>query len=82
MGRLVVEGQRGEQRQIAVRVVVPVEERELLLPVRGIVGVIQIDGDAAGAAPEPAALACDHDVGERGRQPEQLAAPDGVLEAR
>ena len=49
--RLVVEGHEPEQRQIARRVVVPVEERELLLAVGGVVGGIEVDR----AVPSPAA---------------------------
>ena len=50
--RFVVERQRRHQRQIAPRVIVPIEERQLLLPMRGVVRGIEIDRDALGAAVE------------------------------
>jgi hypothetical protein len=62
--------------------VVPLQEGELLLAMGGIVGVIQIDRNVASAASQPPTMPADHHVGERVGQPKQLAAPDGVLEAR
>src|SRR3989475_9747165 len=48
--RFVVEGHRGHDGQIAPRVVVAVEEGELLLAVGGIVGGIEVERDPGGAA--------------------------------
>jgi hypothetical protein len=56
---LAVEGQKGQQRQIAPGVVVPVEKRELLRPMRGIVSRIEIDRDAARTAMQPSLVPVD-----------------------
>src|SRR5712671_5100705 len=48
---LVVERQRGEQRQIAPGPVVPIEQGELLLAVGGILGGVQVQGDASDTLP-------------------------------
>ena len=61
---LVVEGQKGQQREIAPAVVVPVEERELLRAVGRIIGRVEIDRDAPGAPMEPLPMALDHARGE------------------
>ena len=57
--RFVVVRQRRHQRPIAPRVVVPIEERQLLLPMRGVVRGIEIDRDALGAAFEPVTVLRD-----------------------
>jgi len=44
---------------------VAIEKGELLLAVRGVVGRVQIDGDAAGAAMQPFAMARDDAVRQR-----------------
>jgi len=62
--RLVVEGQRGHQWEIAPGVIVPVEEGECLLPMGRIVGGVQVDGDALG----PALQACPMMGHDGGRQ--------------
>jgi len=77
-----VEGHRGHHRQIAPRVVVAVEEGELLLPVGGIVGGIQVDRDAPGSALEPPAMVLDDRLGQHVPHRQQLAPPHGVLEPR
>lgn len=58
------------------------KERELLLPVRGIVGRIQIDRDARGAPLEPSSLMLDHGVGQDVRHVAQLPRAHAVLEPR
>ena len=63
-GEMLGREQLRDQRQVAPGIVVPIEEAELLLPVGGIVGRIQVDGDAAGAAPEPRVMVLDHQVGQ------------------
>ena len=78
--RLGIEGQRRHQGQVARGVVVPVEEAELLLPVGGIVGRIEVDRDAAGAAPEPRAMVLDDEVGQPEARQVELLPPHGVLE--
>src|SRR2546425_1029389 len=77
----VVEGHRGHDRQVAPRVVVPVEERELLLTVRGIVGGIEVDRDSRGPALEPPPMVLDHGVGQHVPHRDQCPAAHGVLEA-
>ena len=57
--RFVVERQRGHQRQVAPCVVMPVEERQLLLPMRRVVRGIEIDREALGVALEPVAVLRD-----------------------
>src|SRR5271167_242618 len=65
-------------RQVTPGVVVTVEERQLLRPVRGIVGRVQIDGHAADAAPQALSVALDH-TGRKGlAQTVELLASDGV----
>ena len=46
---LLVEGHGGHHRQIAPRVVVAIEEAELLLAVRRVVGGVEVDGNPRGA---------------------------------
>ena len=81
--RLGVERHRGDERQIAPRVVVAVEERELLLAVGGIVGRIEVDRDESHAVAEPLAV-----VGQDGRRPTarpepiQVGAAHRILEPR
>ncbi len=60
----------------------PVEERELLLAVGGIVGRIEIDGDAPGTPVEPTAMLLDHGVGQPVCHVAQFAWTDVVLEPR
>ena len=60
----------------------PVEEAELLLPMGGIVGRIEVDRDAAGTAPEPRAMVLDDEVGQPDARQIEGLPPHGVLEAR
>jgi hypothetical protein len=82
LNRLGVEGQGRDQRQIARRVVVAVEETELLLAVRRIVGRVQVERDPPGAAVEPAPMVRDHGPGQVLPHADQLAPADPVLEPR
>jgi hypothetical protein len=77
-----VEGHEAQQRQVAPGVVMAVEEGELLLPVRGIVGGIEVDGDQPSASLEPGAMLADDQIGQRVAQPRQRQGTDGILEAR
>ncbi len=79
---LVIEGHKRQQRQIAPRVVVPIEERELLGAMRGVIGGIEIDRDAPRAAVQPA-LVPIHDPHREG-VPHliQLGAPHPVFKPR
>ena len=61
----VIEADETHHRQVAPGVVVAVEERQLLRAVGGIVGRIQIDGDAADATAQPLGMALDHAGGQR-----------------
>ena len=58
----------------------PVEEAELLLPMGGIVGRIQVDRDAAGPAPEPRPMVLDDQIGQPDARQIERLPPDGVLE--
>jgi len=49
----VVEADEAHHRQVAPRVVVRVEERQLLRAVRWVVGRVEIDGDAARVPAQP-----------------------------
>ena len=80
--RLVAEGHRGDDRQIAPGVVVAIEEGQLLLAVGRIVGRIEVDRDARGPAFEPSAMVRDDGVGQPLPHREQLAPPHGILEPR
>jgi hypothetical protein len=79
---LVVEGHRRHHGQVTPRVVVAVEERELLLAVGGVVRGIEIDGDPRRTPFEPAPLVLDHGVGQHVRHVAQGRPPDDVLEPR
>ena len=80
--RLVAEGHRGHDRQIAPGVVVAIEEGELLLAAGRVVGRIEVDRDARGLALEPSAMVLDDRVGQPVPHREQLAPPHGILEPR
>ena len=56
----VVEGQEGQQRQIAPAVIVAIEERELLRAMGRVIGGVQIDRNAARAPAEPLLMPLDH----------------------
>ena len=47
--RFLIKGQKTNHWQVTVATVVAIEKGELLLAVRGVVGGIQVDGDATGA---------------------------------
>ena len=47
----------------------------------GIVGGIQVDGDAPGLATKPLAVAFDHEIGESFSHPVDILAAYGILEA-
>jgi hypothetical protein len=59
-----------------------VEEGELLLPVRRIVGGIEIDGDASGAPLPPGSVLRDDEIGQRVSQAGERQWADGILEPR
>jgi len=59
---------------------VAIEEGELLLPVGGIVGRIEVDRDAPGPAPEPRAMVLDDQVGQPEAGQIELLPPHRVLE--
>jgi hypothetical protein len=61
---------------------VAIEERELLLAMRRVVGGIDVDRDAARPPLAPGPLLRDHQVGERMPQPSQHQRGDGILEPR
>jgi hypothetical protein len=48
---LVIEGQKGQQREITVAIVMPIEEGGLLRPVRRISGRVEIDRDGGTRPP-------------------------------
>ena len=79
---LVIEGHERQQRQVAPRVVVPIEERELLRAMRRVIGGIEVDRDAPRAAVQPALMPVDDPVRERVAHLIQLGPTHGVLEAR
>src|SRR5207249_2865428 len=61
---LVVELQRADDRQVAPRVVMAVEEAQLLVPMSGIVGGVEVNGDSARFALEPLGVMADHRVAQ------------------
>jgi hypothetical protein len=61
---------------------VAVEEAQLLLAVRGIVGRVQVDRNPPGAPVEPAPMVGDHRPSQALPHPDELAPADAVLEAR
>ena len=70
----VIELQRSDHRQIAIRIVVTVEERELLCPVRGIVRRIQVDRNQAGLAFQSLGVMFDDDIGQLATQTQEVFA--------
>jgi hypothetical protein len=79
---LVVEGHEAQQGQVTPGGVVAVEEGELLLPMRRVVGGIDVDGDPSGTALEAGTVLPDDHVGQRVAQPGQGQGADSILEAR
>src|SRR4029077_14095610 len=80
--RLLVKAQKAYHRQIAIGVVVAIEEGQLLGAVGGIIGRIQIDRDASGSAPQTTAMPFDHTVGQRFAHAKQLFAIPAIFKAR
>jgi len=80
--RLGAEGHRGHERQIAPRVVVAIEEGELLLPVGRIVGRIEVEGDEPDVGAQPFVVVHQHGVGQGAAQAIEVRPRHGVLEAR
>lgn len=76
---LVVEGQRPDDRQVAVRVVVSIEERELLRTMGRIVGRIQINRDKARAAAKSPGVVTDNGIRKPVRHHQQVARRRHVL---
>ena len=79
---LALEGQERQQRQVALTVVVAVEERQLPGSMCGVVGWVQVDGDPPHATPEPPSMAFDDARAQLTPHPIQRAARRAVLEAR
>src|SRR5580692_11602760 len=77
-----VEADKAHHRQVGPVIVVPVEERQLLPTMRGIVGGIQIDGDAIGAMAQPLGVTPDHALGQELARTIQFLDPNSVLETR
>ena len=80
--RLLVKAQKTYHRQIAVSVIVAIEEGQLLGAVGRIVGRIQIDRDTSGSAPQTTAMPFDHAVGQRFAHAKQLFAIPAIFKAR
>jgi hypothetical protein len=72
----------GFARQLHIPGYFTFEERQLLRAMRGIVGRIQIDGDAMSAMVQPLGVAPDYAAGQELAQPIQLLDPNPVLETR
>src|SRR5207237_4673691 len=80
--RLPIKGEKTNHRQVTVAIVVAVEKSELLLAVRGVVGGIQIDGDATGATMQTLTMSCNDTVRQRFRHAQQLLAIRSIFKAR
>ena len=59
-----------------------VEERQLLRAVRGVVGWVQIDGDAIRAMTQPLGMASDHALRQELARTIEFLDPNPVLETR
>ena len=59
-----------------------VEKRQLLRPVRGIVGRIQIESDAIGAMAQPLGVTPDHALRQELARTIEFLYPNSVLETR
>ncbi len=79
--RVVVEADEGGDRKIAPGVVMTVEERELLSTVGGVVGGIELKGDAPSPATQPSAVPLDDDLGQRFAETIERPWTHGVLES-
>src|SRR5271166_2809072 len=80
--RLVIKADETHYRQVAPAVVMSVEKRQLLRPLGGIVGRIQIEGDAAHTTAQPLGMALDHAGRQRLTQTIEFLPSDGVLKTR
>ncbi len=59
-----------------------IEKGELLLAVRGVVGGIQIDGDATGPTMQTLTMACNDTVRQRFRHAQQFLTIRSIFKAR
>ena len=59
-----------------------IEERQLLRAVRGIIGRVQIDGDAIGTMAQPLGVTPDHTLGQELARTIEFLYPNSVLEMR
>ena len=73
---------KSQHRQVAPGVVMPVEQRQLLLAMRGIVGGVQIEGDAPHRSMQGPRVPLQHAVGQRFAHPVQFLAIHGVFKPR
>src|SRR5271157_617775 len=80
--RLVIEADETHHRQVAPGVVMAVEKRQLLRPVRGIVGRVQIQSDAARTTAQALGMTLDHAGRQRFAQTIKFLHSDGVLKTR
>src|SRR5271157_4300447 len=80
--RLVIKADETHYRQVAPAVVMSVEKRQLLRPLGGIVGRIQIEGDAAHTTAQALGMALDHAGRQRFAQTIEFLHSDGVLKTR
>ena len=80
--RLAVEAQKPQHRQITPAAIVPVEERELLGPVRQVVGRVQIDGDAPRPPLQATPMTFDDARRQLAPHPVEHGAARAVLESR
>jgi hypothetical protein len=79
----VIEGEKACHRQVAPRVVVPVEEGQLLRSMRGTVRRVQIDRHMFDATrPESLPVPFDDTLGERYTHAIQLATARSILKTR
>ena len=79
--RLIVEAQKGRQRQVAPAVVMPVEKTQLLATVGRIMGRIQIDGDVSHLALTPS-VSLDDRFRQCFGHPQKFAGTNGVFKSR
>jgi hypothetical protein len=79
---LLIELQRSDHGQIAERVVMPVEEAELLRTMGWVISRIHIDGYTSCFAMQPFGVMIDHNIGQAFSHAEQVLGIDRVLEAR
>ena len=78
----VVEADKTHHRQVTPGIVMSVEERQLLRAVRGIVGRVQIDGDAISAMAQPLGVTPNYALGQELTRTIEFLYPNSVLETR